>query len=792
MADDSLVSPRRTRAGMIAPPDLILVASGGAVCLAVAATLWAVSVRRQADRRVAGVRHRLARLEGLADATQASAEAFDSAMLTVEDGRAQLAWGGDSFGLCASLLGVDEAKAQAQPRLVIDALMGADPDHRRRLIALFETGEHCAFQVRGDQGFVSVDGRAAGACAWLRLQPLIASDGGLPPAARFAALLDALAQPAWVCSANGALIWANTAFLEATDAASVEDAVARKLSFDRAATALIAEVARSGENHDTLRWTPVKGQRRAFRIHAQPLEGGDIGVWALDVTTAEEAREKLKLHIEAHDETLNHLGDGVAIFSAAKKLTFHNTAFASLWGLEPAWLAEHPTHGEVLDRLRQQRRLPETADYSRWKTGELSWYEALGPAPDDLWTLPAGRTLRVVRQPHPLGGLLLLFSDMTDELRLKAQYNALIQVQQATLDKLNDAVAVFGSDGRLRLHNDAFATFWNVEPAAVEAAYDFDGVVELCVPRLHDQLFWRELKGRVTDPDPRARIPMTGETKTSDDRIVAFQSRPLPDGATLVAFADITDTRKLEKAVADRSAALAEAERLKREFVGNVSYELRTPLTTIIGYSELLDRAGDALPERSRAHVASVRAAASQLARSIDDVLDMAQIDAGEMALDLGDVGVADLLNEAAGRWSRDALASEIKIDVVCDADIGIIRADARRLAQSLDHLVENALMQTPAGGTVTLTGQRALSEIQIQVSDTGRGIPFHVQAHIFDRFVGRDRGGPGLGLALVKSLIELHGGWVALESEPNHGATFTCHLPETALGGEARPELGF
>ncbi len=103
---------------------------------------------------------------------------------------------------------------------------------------------------------------------------------------------------------------------------------------------------------------------------------------------------------------------------------------------------------------------------------------------------------------------------------------------------------------------------------------------------------------------------------------------------------------------------------------------------------------------------------------------------------------------------------------------------------------MENALLQTPPGGTVTLSAQRAISEVQIKVSDTGRGIAFHVQAHIFDRFVGRDRGGPGLGLALVKSLIELHGGWVALESEPGAGATFTCHLPETAYAAVGQAEL--
>jgi signal transduction histidine kinase len=778
------------RRGRMTSPDLVLVAAGGAVCLAMAATLWAMSVRRRADQRVAMLRERIDRLEGLADATQAEAEAFDSAMLTVEEGQVRLAWGGDSLGLCASMLGLDPAEGTALPEAVVDGLMRADPDHRRRLSALFDAGAACAFQVRGAQGFVSVDGRAAGACAWLRLQPLIATDGGLPSAERFAALLDTLSHPAWVCSASGPLIWANKSWLEAVDAASVEDAVARKLAFDRGATALIAEAAKLGERREVLRWAPIKGQRRAFRINAQPLDGGDIGAWAVDATEAEEMREGLKRHIEAHDETLNHLGDAVAIFSPDKKLAFHNSAFAQLWGLEPAWLAEGPSHGEVLDRLRQRRRLPETVDYSRWKSDELGWYEALGPAPDDLWTLPDGRTLRVVRQPHPLGGLLLLFSDVTGELRLRAQYNALIQVQQATLDKLNDAVAVFGSDGRLRIHNEAFASFWNVSVAALDAAFDFDDVVELCVPRLHDAQFWRELKGRVTDPDPRARVAVSGETKTSDDRIVAFQSRPLPDGATLVAFADITDTRRLERAVAERSAALAEAERLKRDFVGNVSYELRTPLTTIIGYSELLDRTGDALPDRSRGYVAAVRAAASQLARSIDDVLDMAQIDAGEMALDLGDVHIAGLLGEAAARWSREATAGEVKIEIACDPEIGVIRADVRRLAQSLDHLMENALMQTPPEGVVTLAARRATSEIQIQVSDTGRGIPFHVQAHIFDRFVGRDRGGPGLGLALVKALIELHGGWVALESEPGQGATFTCHLPEVAYAGSGQAEL--
>jgi signal transduction histidine kinase len=766
---------------------LILAAAAGAVSLAICAVLWALAQRRQAQDRVDAITQRLAGIESRAEAAQASAEAFDSALLAVEDGRALLASGEESLAICAEALGL----AEPDPQSVINALMRADPDHARRLRALFERGEACAFEVQGDAGLVAVEGRAAGAMAWLRLSTAAGEDPGLPTAPRFAAFLNARPTPAWIAAADGSPVWVNAAWLKAADAASLDDAATRGVAFDRSADALASEAANLGQRRDAVRWATVAGKRRAFSITAQPLEGGGVGVWTEDVSDHEGLRELLQRNVEAHDETLNHIAEAVAVFDKSKKLMFHNTAFAELWGLEPAWLAEQPSHSEVLDRLRQRRRLPETADYTKWKAAELGRYEHLAGGPDEMWSVPDGRTLKVVRQPHPMGGLLLLYSDITDELKLTSQYNALIQVQQATLDKLSDAVTVFGSDGRLRLHNESFARFWNVTPAQVEAAGDFEGVVELCIPKLHDKNFWAELKGRVADPDPQARAPTTGEVKTSDSRIVVYQSRPLPDGATLIAFTDVTDARKLEGALEAKEQALADAERLKRDFVGNVSYELRTPLTTIIGYSELLERSGEALSERGRSHAAAVKQAATQLARSIDDVLDMAQIDADEMALDLEDVRVADLLNAQAERWAEVADSANVKLVVEYPEDLGLIRGDARRLAQILEHLVENALGQTPAGGTVTIAAKKALGEIQLQVSDTGRGIPFHVQAHIFDRFIGRERGGPGLSLALVKALTELHGGWVALESEPGAGATFTCHLPEEAMAAAAQPELG-
>ena len=763
--------------------DVILAAAFGALFLAVSVTLWAVFRRRRDTDLIQSLIARLNEDSGAACAL-AAAEVSGGALITLANGRASVTAGAEVLAACAEALG-----APPEPMAVIEALMQADPAHRRKLHALIAQGEPFSTEARAGANALRVEGGTAGGLCWVRLSPW--KPRATAEADRFSDFLNASKDPAWIARSNGALVWANRAWLTAADATSVEDALSRNATFDRASDATIAMAAQSGAPQEALRWLTVGGRRRAFRITAAPLESGDVGVTAADVTDAEELREDVKRHARSHDETLDHIADAVAIFDGQKRLSFHNRSFAALWGLEPAWLAEGPNHGELLDRLRQKHKLPATAKYAEFKARELSHYESLDQGPEELWNLPDGKTLKVVRQSHPMGGILIIFSDITGELRLKAQYKSLVQVHQATLDKLNDAVAVFGSDGRLRLHNEAFERFWHVSAQELEESGDFNGVVELCTPRLHDQNFWADLAGRVGDPDPAARVPTGGEVRTADDRIVAWQSRPLPDGATLIGFSDITDTKKLERAVKDRSAALDEAQRLKKDFVGNVSYELRTPLTTIIGYSELLDYTGENLPAQARSHVASVRTAATQLARSIDDVLDMAQIDAGEMALDLGDVSVMELLEATAGRFTREAADAGVSVSTVCDESVGLIRADAQRLGQVLDHLMENALRQSPKGTTVTLAAKRAASEITIQVTDQGRGIAFHVQATIFDRFVGRESGGPGLGLALVKALVELHGGWVALESEPGAGATFTLHLPETAYQESAgQPEL--
>lgn len=774
----------------MAEADIAYAATAGAAGLALAVSAWAWRLRARLEARTLEAEAGRAALLAASGRQAALVQAFDDINLALgPDGRPD----GEPIGpaeLIARLApGVEDQADALLARLA--------PMHGAAITALVEEGRPfeglAIYQESGrdDAEPWRVEGRVSGGLAWLRLSPAssVTLTGAEAVESGLAMLADASPTPTWVADGAGVLAWANRAFLDEIGVETLEEARERQLGFDRGADALVAEARRLGTRQEGFRWTTGGDRRRAWRIIAEPAGGGAVTAFAIEVTEAEETRDTLRRHVEAHDETLNHLADAVAIFGPAKRLAFHNTAFRTLFDLDPAWLDERPTHAELLDHLRQRRRLPEVVDYAGWKAHELDFYGASEAAPDDSWSLPDGRTLRVVRQPHPLGGILLIFSDITGELQLRSRFNAQLQVQRATLDKLNDAVAVFGSDGRIRLHNEAFERFWRLSGDQIAAAADFDALAELCKAVLSDPALWLGLKARVADPDPESRIAISGEGRMADDRIAAWQTRPLPDGATLVAFSDVTARRELEQALVQREQALAESQALKREFVGSVSYELRTPLTTIVGYSELLEVSGE-LPERVRQHAGAIRIAASQLARSIDDVLDMAQIDAGEMELSLGDVRIRDLLDQAAAAVRPKVEGRGATLTVVYPPDLRPIRADAHRVSQALHHLLENAARSVSEGGAVVLKAETGPAEVRLTVSDTGRGIPYHLQAHVFDRFVRRERGGPGVGLALVKALVELHGGWAEVESEPGKGAAFILHLPLGAAIRAAPPEL--
>ena len=201
--------------------------------------------------------------------------------------------------------------------------------------------------------------------------------------------------------------------------------------------------------------------------------------------------------VETRFRSFDRLATAFAVFDADQRLAHFNQAYVDLWQLDAKWLATHPRDGEILDRLRQSRHLPEKADYRDWKKSWLSAY-GTNSQREDQWHLPDGRTLHVVADSAAEGGITYLYENVTERLALESRYNALIHVQRETLDTLREGVAVFGPNGRLRLHNRAFASIWRLSPALLGSEPHIDDIIFACRPLYDDAQEWERTKAAVT------------------------------------------------------------------------------------------------------------------------------------------------------------------------------------------------------------------------------------------------------------------------------------------------------
>ena len=252
------------------------------------------------------------------------------------------------------------------------------------------------------------------------------------------------------------------------------------------------------------------------------------------------------------------------MFDARQRLTHFNQAYVELWQLDAEWLETHPRDGEILDRLRQDRRLPEKADYRDWKKSWLASY-GLNAQIEDQWHLPDGRTLHVIADSEGAGGVTYLYENVTERIGLESRYNALIQVQRETLDTLREGVAVFAPNGRLRLYNQAFAAIWQLNPRQLDKEPHIEEIIEWCRPLYDAPEEWERTKAAVTAIVAERRS-YERQIDRLDGTVLACAALPLPDGGTLLAYHDVSDAKRVERALIERTEALEEAHRLKTDF----------------------------------------------------------------------------------------------------------------------------------------------------------------------------------------------------------------------------------
>lgn len=638
---------------------------------------------------------------------------------------------------------------------------------------------------------IEAEGRAIGGRAVLRLRDVSGIEHELIDlAARhdklmsdvetMKALLDSLPAPVWARDQRGRLIFVNSAYARAVEASDSADAVACELELlDRTARDELARAQATGEAYAGRMPAIAAGERRIFDVVDAPSASGSAGM-AIDRTEVETMRAELARMIEAHRRVLDQLATGVAIFNIDRKLIFYNTAFRSLFDLDAGLLDQTPTDASLLDTLRTARKLPEEQDFRLWKQQLYEAYRAV-ESKEHMWHLPDGRTLRVVTTPNPEGGVTYLYDDVTERLDMHRRYDALIKVQSETLDHLVEAVAVFGSDGRVRLHNPAFQRMWKLGPEALDLHPHVEAVTAWTQALHDDNAVWRNLRAAVTAIDERE--PIAARIERRDGMTIDMTTMPLPDGATLVTFQDISDSVNVERALRERNEALEAADGIKIEFVHHVSYELRSPLTNIIGFANLLgDSAFGPLTDKQREYLGYITVSTNALLAIINNILDLATIDAGAMSLNLGEVDIRASMDAAAEGVLDRLVKNNLKLDIRAAAGIGSFTADERRLRQILFNLLSNAVGFSPAGETVTLAAERQADAVVFTVTDRGPGIPSDAKDKVFDWFetdsMGSQHRGTGLGLSLVRSFVELHGGAVTIDSTPGQGTTVTCVFP--------------
>jgi signal transduction histidine kinase len=614
-------------------------------------------------------------------------------------------------------------------------------------------------------------------------------------AGRLAAALEALSGlieaapfPMWHRGPDLRLAMVNGAYVEAVEAenaaAVVEAGIELVDEAEGSGASQAAAVRGSGEPIARTVPATIAGERRMMRVVEMPLGDAGVAGYAIDVEDREQARADLARFVRAQRDMLDRLSAGVAQFGRDRGLIFFNQPFARLFSLRADFLADRPEFNRLLDGMREAGNLPEVRDYPDWKRDRGRWFTESLAADEEDWLLPGGRHLRVVAQPLPDGGLLLIFEDRTEQLQLASARDTLLRVRTATFDNLFEAVGVFASDGRLHLWNNRFRELWEFEEEQLAAHPRIDSLTGHIGRKLknpqHAGLV-RELVRSATVE----RKQRSGRVSLTNGCEFEFAAVPLPDGNALFTMLDITASRTVEAALRERAEALEQADRLKTAFVSNMSYELRTPLTSIAGFAEMLAGGyGGALPPTAADYVAAILESVVRLGALIDDVVDLTQSDSGSLLLAEDEVDLRRLCEEAAAAFRE--LAGRRGIDFVAEVkrNVGAITGDRRRLRQALDNVLKNAFAYTGDGGRILLHAAGSRKGAEITVSDDGRGIAPADQARVFDRFhrtaepAGGDESALGLGLPLAKQFVEAHGGTVELVSEVGQGTTVTFRLP--------------
>ena len=601
-------------------------------------------------------------------------------------------------------------------------------------------------------------------------------------------LIEAAPMPMWFRDADLRLQLVNQAYVDAVGATGAAEVVQGQIELlepeDGRSPADIARATlQSQDKSERIVAATIHGARRTLRVSDLPLGQEGVAGYAIDIEEQQQVAREFRAFRDAQRALLDQLSVGVALFDAEERLTFANRPFRRLFSLTDEAIEALTPFDRFLAEARERGRTPEVRDFPEWRRERGGWF-GMQVSIEEAWPLPGGTHLRVVAQPLPDGGLVLITEDRTESLALSAVRDTLLRTRTATLDSLFEALAIFAPDGSVQLWNRSFAGTWGLAADLLDRHPSADELLS-AIGRNLVRPEEASLIGAAVRAATLDRREKEGRVELADGRTLRFAGIPLPDGNGLLTVLDITASQKAEQALRERAEALEEADAVKAKFLANMSYEFRTPLTTIGGYAELLKSGVASDPAQAAEYVDAILTAVERLTEQVENVLDLSQSEAGLLPIRKERLDVLDFLTVLVREREQAIIAAGLSLDLKGRRG-RIISADPRQLGRAVGNLIDNAIAHTPEGGRIGIEIRKAPEgadhAVEIGIADNGRGMTSQELARAAGGTVPRGEGAPerrtGLGIPLARQLIAAHDGTLDIASRKGAGTTATIRLP--------------
>lgn len=601
-------------------------------------------------------------------------------------------------------------------------------------------------------------------------------------------LIEAAPMPMWFRGADLSLQLVNQAYVDAVGATSAAEVVQGQIELlepedGRTPAEIARDTLRSQDKSERSVAATIHGARRTLRVSDLPLGLEGVAGYAIDIEEQQQVARNYRAFREAQRALLDQLSVGVAQFDAEELLTFANRPFRRLFTLTDEAIEAHTPFERFLAEARERGRTPEVRDFPEWRRERAGWF-GMQETLEEAWPLPGGTHLRIIAQPLPDGGLVLIAEDRTEQLALSAVRDTLLRTRTATLDSLFEALAIFAPDGSVQLWNRSFAGTWGLTPELLDAHPSADellGAIGRNLVRPEEAA----LIGAVVRAATLDRREKGGQVDLADGRTLRFAGVPLPDGNGLLTVLDITASQKAEQALRERAEALDEANAVKAKFLANMSYEFRTPLTTIGGYAELLKAGVASDPESAGEYVDAILSAVERLTEQVENVLDLSQSEAGLLPIRKERLDLLEFLTNLVREREAAIISAGLSLDLKGRRG-RVIEGDPRQLGRAIGNLIDNAIAGTPDGGRIVIEIRKAPEgadfTMELSIADNGRGMTSQELARAQGGLTPSKDGTPerrtGLGIPLARQLIEAHDGTIDIASRKGAGTTATIRLP--------------